>query len=144
MRPPRQIPQPPQIGARPPGGAGFTLLEVLVALAILGTGLFVLLQNHYASSQLLAEAQEAATLQLLMQRAVADAEREVLLGNDDGDADFGQRYPEFSYTYTAVPRNEDQFPGLFEVTVNLNGPFGESSRIFYVFDGTQIENEDAP
>lgn len=143
MRPPRQILRPPHTGVSPPGDAGFTLLEVLVALAILGTGLFVLLQNHYASAQLLAEAQEAATMQLFMQKAVADVEREVLLGNDEGDADFGQRHPDFSYIYTSTPHNEDEFPGLLKVTVSLNGPLGEEERTFYVFDGTQIENEDA-
>ena len=116
--------------------------EVLVALAILGTGMFILFQNQYASMNLLADAQESTSLRLLLQKAVGEAEREVMLGNEDGDGEFGMRYPDFSYTYTSTAINEDEVPGLLEVTVSVTGPTDEREMKFYMFDGTQLLNED--
>lgn len=122
--------------------AGFTMLEVLVALAILGTGLFILLQHHFASLSLLIEAQEQTLMRVLVRQVVAEAEREVLLGNDEGEGDFGDRYEGYRYTFSAKPFNEEDAPGLFEVTAKVTGPLDERELSFYIFDGTQIENDE--
>ena len=123
------------------GDAGFTLIEVVVALAILGTGLVILLETHYATLQLFGDAQEEATARILIESVVGEAETEVLAGNESGDGDFGRRYPDFAYTFTAVQLDETNMPGLFEVIVKLTGPQGEKELTFYTYDGTQVATD---
>ena len=131
-----------RIDPRGVNAAGFTMLEVLVALAILGTGLFILLQHHFASLNLLVEAQEQALMRVFVRQVVAEAEREVLQGNDEGEGDFGDRYEGYRYTFSAKPFNKEDAPGLLEVTAKVMGPLEERELSFYIFDGTQIENNE--
>lgn len=117
--------------------AGFTLLEVLVALAVLGMSLFILLDAHYATLRLFDEAQEASAVRILLEKAIGDAEIQVLAGNVTGKGDFGLRYEEYSYSYTAVQVSQENMPGLFEITVELMGPFETRTMMFSIYDGNQ-------
>ena len=117
--------------------AGFTLIEVVVALAILATGMVLLLETQYATLKLFDEAQELATMQLFVQQAVARAEQAVLTGEADGDGDFGERFPDFSYRFSATEVSQDEVPGLFEVQVAVRGPLDEVELRFMVYDGHQ-------
>lgn len=111
----------------------------MVALAILGTGLFVLLEAHFASLMLFSEAQEAAEMRLFVEQAMGLAEVEVLAGETGGEGDFGERYPEYSYVYSATEAYGEEMPGLLEVMVMVNGPADERQLTFYVFDGNQVD-----
>ena len=64
------------------GEEGFTLIEVLMALAILGTGLFVLLETHSASLRLFGQAQEMETMRIFVEQVVGESERAVLHGEE--------------------------------------------------------------
>lgn len=130
-----------RIDGAPEEQRGFTLLEVVVALAILGTGLLVLLEVHRNSLQLLADAQDRVTMEILLTRVIGEAEQEVLAGNDSGEGDFGKRYPDYSYTYSATLINEDDLPGLLEVVVSVKSPSEERQMTVIVYDGTQVDTE---
>ncbi len=124
------------------GRQGFTLIEVVVALAILGTGLVVLLEANFASLSLFADAKDTATLQMLTQQAVGWAEVAIFEGEDTGDGDFGTGYPEFHYQYQADRVNEEEMPGLFRVSVTVSGPGELSQRMeFLTYDSTQEQRE---
>ncbi len=117
--------------------SGFTLMEVVVALAILGTGLVVLLEAHYSSLRLFADAQERAITDTLFVGAVGMVEQSVLVGENTGAGDFGLRYPDYSWSYTSKSLNANNFPGLVEVTLTMRTPTDEEERIFLVHDGRQ-------
>ena len=121
---------------------GFTLIEIVVALAILGTSLIILLETHYAGMSMLADAQDTAFVQELVQIAVAESERGVLEGNDTGEDEFGKKYPGYSYTYTSVQVDEQNQPGLFDVTVTVLG-FSEPHEMrFFMYDGNQVTSNE--
>lgn len=120
---------------------GFTLIEVLVALAILGTGLFVLLEAQYASLTLFDQAQEEVLMRLFMAQAIGWAEAEVHSGENGGEGDFGDRYPGFGYSYVASETDKEGMPGLLEVVVRVRGPLDEREMKFFLYDGNQVETE---
>ena len=57
--------------------AGFTLIEILAALAILGTTLVVLLDSHYAALSLHLQTQDLVRMSGYLELAVGIAEVEV-------------------------------------------------------------------
>lgn len=120
---------------------GFTLMEVVVALAILGIGLVVLLESHYGSMRLYADAQEQAVSDALLIEAIGIAEQSALTGDLTGAGEFGLRYPEYSWTYTTKTLSGNGFPGLVEITLTLRTPVGDITRVFMTHDGRQ--NTDA-
>ncbi len=111
--------------------AGFTLIEIVAALAILGSGLLVLVESHYNGMSLFATARDEAESQRFLRNAVDMAEAEVLTGKLTGEGDFGRRHPEFKYRFEAV-RPDDQIP-LYQVQVTVTGPAGESAVEFRTF-----------
>lgn len=119
------------------GRSGFTLVEVLAALAILGGGLFILLETQYVTLRMFSEADEVATFQSLLERAIGDAERAVLTGESSGEGDFGLRYPEYAYSYHAEAIDQTELPGLYEVVVKVMGPEDEVELRLLVYDGSQ-------
>jgi prepilin-type N-terminal cleavage/methylation domain-containing protein len=107
--------------------AGFTLVEVLVALAILGIALFVLLDAHYGALRLLSNARDQDTMRSLLERAVAEAEIEVLAGNLSGSGDFGNRYPQYRYSFDAALADERL--AMYHVTVSFTAPENKTTQM---------------
>lgn len=115
-------------------GDGFTLVEILVALAILGTGVVMLIESHYAALRLFSNADEEALMQNLLARALGQAEHEVLAGTLEGSGDFGKRFPEYSYSFSSDPLEEDIPIRYFEVTAKVNGPIDSREMSVLVMD----------
>ncbi len=116
---------------------GFTLIEVLVALTILGVTAVILLDTHYGSMRLFSDARDEVLMQGFLQRALGQAEIDVLTGTLNGSGDFGKRYPDYSYTYTAQLMGVETVP-LYTVTVVVSGPEEESKTMTeLVYDRNQ-------
>ena len=117
--------------------SGFTLIEVVIALAILGTGMIMLLESHYASLMLFSEAQDATLIELLSKQGTALVEVEVLTGEENGSGDFGDAYPDYTYEFTTHIIDEFELPGLLEVEFSLHTPTDEEAHTFTfrVYDG---------
>ncbi len=120
---------------------GFTLIEIVVALAVLGVSLIVLLQAHFASLNLFVDAEEQALMDVLVAQAVGIAEFEILAGGESGDGDFGENFEGYTYSYSAELRDPEVAPGLFDVTVLITGPEETRTIMFLLYDGLQIELE---
>ncbi len=118
---------------------GFTLIEVLVALGLLGLAVFVLLESHYGALSLFTDAEEEGLADLVINQAVAHAESEILSGKPQGGGDLGAHFPDYSYTFEAHQANATETPGLFEVTVTVTGPDLERRINYLVYDGAQID-----
>lgn len=118
---------------------GFTLLEVVVALAILGTGLVMLMETQFATLVMFDDAQTQVTERMLLEWAIGEAERDAMTGSDSGDGDFGKRYPDYSYSYRVSPISQDEMPGLLEITVTVQGYDDSIEMVFLAYDGNQSD-----
>jgi prepilin-type N-terminal cleavage/methylation domain-containing protein len=118
---------------------GFTLAEVLVALAILGGGMFVLVNAHFSALSLHMFTQDEVDSRMLLEIAVARAEMGVAAEELSGGSDFGPRYPGYSYTYDAQPMGDSENPFMmdiefYNVTTILSSPDGETVSLqFHTF-----------
>lgn len=111
--------------------AGFSLMEIMVALAILATGLLILLDVHYGALRLFNDTREEALMQGFLERVLGQAEMDVVAGKLKGEGDFGKRYPDYSFTYTAQPMGDKASP-LYQVQVTVKGPTDSRSMMTMV------------
>jgi len=84
---------------------GFTVLEVMVALAILGSAFTMLLAAHASAVRTEGAAQRLMTGTLLARQILTTTEVEGVpeLGGDRGD--FGEGFPEYSWERTVLDPN---------------------------------------
>jgi general secretion pathway protein I len=125
-----------------PGPGGFTLLEVLVAIAILAISLTAIYGSQARSLVLASEAQFRITASFLAGMKLAELESGTAgLANDDGE--FGDEYPGYSWKISvedAVLQNIKEFSGIetdarrVEVTVSRQEEFVYSLQA-YVLPG---------
>ena len=118
---------------------GFTLIEIVVALAVLGVGLVILIESHYAAASLYIKAEDTAMAEIAVGQAVAHAEREILSGKERGDGELGARFEGYTYEFDAKPMDKTENPGLFDVTVIVRGPNLERKVQYLVYDGVQVD-----
>jgi general secretion pathway protein I len=99
----------------------FTLIEVMIALAVVATALVALLGLHHQSLQSVIRSQDIARAGLLAQRLMTDAELQRFpeLGRTAGN--FGSMYPgqygNFRWERTVDPGGA--FPDVRKVTVRV-------------------------
>ena len=118
--------------------SGFTLVEVLVALSLLGVSMFVLLNAHWNAAMAFVDTREAAELKLLTDQAISAAEMRALAGEKQGDDDFGEAYEGFSYRFETSDVDPVELKGLMKVSVTVVRPKEEPYHLdFMVFDGAQ-------
>lgn len=113
---------------------GFTMIEILAALAILGTALFILLDAHYSALRLHTEVSNEVSVRTLLERTVAAAEVGILTGEPSGSGDFGARHPDYAWAYDAVQQGEDTELELYQATATVYGPDDEQSITFWVYN----------
>lgn len=123
------------------GTDGFTLIEVVAALAVFGVALFILLEAHFASLNLFIDIEDQAMMDVFVTRALGIAEYEILAGSESGEGDFGETYEGYAYSFIAELRDPEVAPGLFDVTVTITGPEDTHSVMFLLYDGLQIDLE---
>ncbi len=118
------------------GVAGFTLLEVLVAVAVLGLGLISLLGLHVRNLDLLDRDQRMTDATLLARQIMTEAELEGFpdIGREEGDFDgwYPARYPDLRWEREVI---ELPVPGLREVHVRVyreQAPGDDVSLIYYM------------
>jgi len=111
---------------------GFTLIEIMAALAILGTALFVLVETHYSAFRLFEESREEVMERQLLERVLHEAEVEVMAGEMSGAGELGARYPGYSYSFDATQVGDERL-GLFEVHASLNTPNGDRELSMYMY-----------
>ncbi len=126
--------------------AGFTLMEIMAALAILGMSLFILLQSHYSALAVYETTSHEVRMRGLLERAMGMAETQVMAGELSGQGDFGAQYSEeFTWSYEAVHAGEDDLVQLYEVNVVVNVPVEDEPRLmsFLLYNpGSEVLGEE--
>ncbi len=122
---------------------GFTLMEVVVAMAILSVSAVLLLESHYASLDLTADAQAHAMQTQLIEAAINFAQIQVMSGENRGDGDFGEWHPGFRYAFTADEVEDDDRSGLYRVELQFEAPAESLQRTFYVY-ADALANDEKP
>lgn len=101
---------------------GFTLVEVMAALAVLGLAVFMLLDAHYGGLRLHNAARDRVVLNQLLTHAVGIAKTEAASGSLSGSGGFGVRFEDYGYRYEAVAQSAEERPGLYALRVVVEGP----------------------
>lgn len=124
---------------------GFTLMEVVVAMAILSVSAVLLLESHYASLELTADAQVIARENRLLEAAASFAQIQTIAGEKRGDGDFGDLNPGYSYTFSSDEVDHDDRSGLYRVDVVFTTPTDTDEHSFFVYvDALASSNEARP
>lgn len=96
--------------------AGFTLLEVMVAMSILAMALVAVFYMQSQSISMAGEARFLTTASLLAQRKMAEIEADQSMDNKSQDGDFAPDYPAYSWT---VKVTDTQIAKLKKIEVNV-------------------------
>jgi general secretion pathway protein I len=88
----------PQHTAQSTGPPGFTLLEVMVALAVLATTLTVIYQLHGQTMMVSSNARFYNLAPMLAQAKLAQLEREKYETLAESSGEFGEDYPGYRYS----------------------------------------------
>ena len=96
--------------------SGFTLLEVMIAMAILAIALVAVFQLQSQSLSMAGEARFKTTASLLAQHKMADIEADATLANQDQKGDFAPDHPEYAWKTQIT---DTQITGLKKIEVNV-------------------------
>ena len=117
---------------------GFTLVEILVAMSLLGISMYVLLQTHYNTLIMFSEVHEAAELRMMIEETIGAAEMEVLAGEKSGNGELGEEEEEITYAFEAKEVESDTLDGVWDVHVTIQSPGMEPYEFdFRIHDGSQ-------
>ena len=95
---------------------GFTLMEVMIAMAILAIALVAVFQLQSQSISMSTDSRFMTTAALLAQSKMVEAEAVSTLANHKEDGDFGADYPQYTWHLEVGDTQMAQFKKI-EVTV---------------------------
>lgn len=105
------------------GNGGFTLLETLIALAILAVALVAVFRLQYQSIDLSAEIAFNANAPFLAEQLLSDLEREGIEGAGNTAGTFAEGMPPYSWQIgiasVALPAGEATPPELWKIDIDV-------------------------
>jgi prepilin-type N-terminal cleavage/methylation domain-containing protein len=100
-----------------PCRSGFTLLEVVVSLAIMAVGLVAVLEAFSAASRLSLQDEYITTATRLAQSKMEEVEKEPTITTGSQEGGFGDEFPDYSWS---VEIQDSPVDGLETVTVTVS------------------------
>ncbi|MCK4948289.1 MAG: prepilin-type N-terminal cleavage/methylation domain-containing protein [Candidatus Aureabacteria bacterium] len=107
---------------------GFTLLEVMVAVAILSLGLIIAIQSFSVSLRIAETSLNLSKAALLAQRKLSEIELEGFSFESLNSGDFGENYPDFGWETDITPvelkeplieAGLEDMPVLYQVAITI-------------------------
>jgi len=95
---------------------GFTLIEILLAMALLAIGLVAVYQSQSQSISMSTDSRFMTTASLLAQSKMVEVEAASTLANHNEDGDFGPDYSQYIWHLEVSDTQLEQFKKI-EVTV---------------------------
>ena len=108
---------------------GFTLLEVMVAVAILAIALVAILKANIQSLDTLAETREGTTASLLAASKMAEVEAVGAADWSDFQGDFGEDYPSFNWKVETAPTEVERLIRVEVIVQRKEGSPGSEVTI---------------
>ncbi len=122
--------RPSTFYSRKSGAAGFTLLEVLIAVAILGTTLVAVLQLHASTVDMASRAQQLATGARLAKSQMVDTLKDGIPAPGEQEGDFEAPDPPYHWTTRVeeTPYSTDKAK-VYEVSVEVSWGEAPNQRV---------------
>ena len=105
--------------------SGFTLLEVLVAVAILAIAMVAILKANVQNLDALTTSRETTTASLLASSKLAEVEAAGVANWVESQGDFGEDYPDYSWQ---VETSSTEVEGLERIAVIVQRRGGVAGR----------------
>jgi type II secretion system protein I len=123
------------------GKAGFTLIEIMVALVILSLALVVLMQGHYAAVTTLTISRDQVIMRNLVEQAIGFAEVGVYSNKLSDSKEYNKRFKGYKWSYEAQPMEDESNP-LYSVKVRIDIPESDPVEFsFYTYRGDEYTPE---
>jgi general secretion pathway protein I len=110
-----------------PAEGGFTLLEVMLAMAILAITLVAVFQSQSQSISMMARSRFDTAAPLLAQGKMAEIEAIASAGATSESGDFGEDYPAYSWSFEILGT---EIPGVEKVEVTVKNDRMKSRNTF--------------
>ena len=110
-------------------GRGFTLLEVMVAVAILAIALVAILKANVQSLDTLIETRERTTVSMLAASKMAEVEAVGAANWSEFQGDFGEDYPDFTWRVETAPTEVERLVRVAVIVQAREGGSGSETRI---------------
>jgi general secretion pathway protein I len=116
--------------------SGFTLMEVMIAMAILAIALVAIFQLQSQSISMSTDSRFMTTAALLAQSKMVEAEADSALANRSEDGDFGPDYPQYIWHLEVGDTQLQQFKKVEVIVTNkLFISRGKYSLVLYKTQG---------
>jgi len=116
--------------------SGFTLMEVMIAMAILAIALVAIFQLQSQSISMSTDSRFMTTAALLAQSKMVEAEADSTLANHSEDGDFGPDYPQYIWHLEVGDTQLQQFKKVEVIVTNkLFISRGKYSLVLYKTQG---------
>jgi general secretion pathway protein I len=109
--------------------SGLTLLEVLVAVAILAIAMVAILKANVQNLDALTKSRERTTSSLLAASKLAEIEAAGVANWGESQGDFGEDYPEFTWQVETTSTGVDGLEQIAVIVQRSGGVAGREVRI---------------
>jgi len=96
--------------------SGFTLMEVMIAMAILAIALVAIFQLQSQSISMATDSRFMTTAALLAQSKMVEVETAASISNESASGDFGPDYPQYTWH---VETGDTQLPQFKKIEVTV-------------------------
>lgn len=113
---------------------GFTLIEILIALAILSIAGITLVEANIGSMHLWNRYRETVIARQLLEQKMAEAEVEAISGNKSDSGEFENDYAGYKWSIESnTPESPLNEQSLYELVCTITAPTGREYTLTYIF-----------
>jgi general secretion pathway protein I len=116
---------------RVPSARGFTLLEVMMAMAILAVSLLAVFWSQSQSISMAQQSRTVTTMSLLAQSRMADLEVQEVLSTGTQTGDFGNDYVDYTWRTVVAPSDVQSLGRVEVIVTNIKMTTNNTYRLIF-------------